>query len=302
MTAVSVNFYLRDSVSSNCGSSVGIQVFENPSLTHVVNVQVNRGDCASSGTDHIVDGYQVHTTYGGVQTNQVYSDMSFATPTATSNSYCMQSPYDCTVGVWTGLINGIYNNSASFLAQTGTEAEMNCTSLSCPTPSYFGWWDFYPANQMQCASTDTLAAGDSMQAEVENGYYWGGSSNDYRTFLFEDTGTGWVCSSGSTAAPSGTAITDYAETLVERIEVGGSSSALATFNSGSGLTLSGNDECYYLSSLQNPLQCGSFYNMIQTQITMQNSCSGTSTDNITPTSSIDSSSDFSETFSTACGT
>ena len=300
LKSVSVNFYLPSvgSVCDNTKIPTGIQVLEDPSLAHVINVQVNSGECAANSPNW--DGYQVHTTYGGTQTNQVYSTTSFSQPTASSNSYCNQSPYVCAVLVWSGLSNQTYSTNPAFIAQTGTEAEMNCTSLSCPSPSYVGWYEFYPGGLNQCTG-DTVNTGDSMQALAENGYYWGGASNAYRTFLFDDTGTGWICSSGSQTAPSGTGITSYAETVVERPKIAGHLSVLATFNSGSSLTLSGSQECYYLSSLQNPLQCTGFYNDIQTEITMQNSCNGTNTNNIS-TGSLDSGSTFTETFSTACGT
>jgi hypothetical protein len=94
LNSVSANFYLPNSVFM-CGNTqvnVGIQVFEDSSLTNVSSVQVNNGECHSSGTDHYWDGYQVYTTSGGVQTNQVYSSVSFTQPTpswtAGSDPYC----------------------------------------------------------------------------------------------------------------------------------------------------------------------------------------------------------------------
>jgi hypothetical protein len=301
VNAISVNFYLADS-SYACGDTqmnVGIQVFENPSLTNVSSVQVNNGECHSSGDDKYWAGYQVHTTYGGVQTNQIYSTMSYTQPTLTNSSssdpYCTQySPYICAVDVWTGLSNAVYSTSTGVLiAQTGTTAQMNCNVSKCPSaPSYYGWYELLDTTYgNNCPPADTVSTGDSMQAEAENGDYFGGSSSNYETFLFEDTGTGWICSSG-TMSGSGLSITNYAESIVERPIIDRDRTVIGYFNSGSSVTLSGSEECYYDVSQQ----CAGYYSDIQTEITMQNTCNSNTYNNVDITSALDSSSDFSATF------
>jgi len=112
--------------------------------------------------------------------------------TGTSNSYA---------AFWTG-IDGF---SDSTVEQTGTISYMNG-----PTPTYYAWYEFYPAAMVQInlkVTADTISVGDFMSATVSYS-----ATTKLFTATISDTTKGWTYT--TTATVSGAKETS-AEWIVE---------------------------------------------------------------------------------------
>jgi hypothetical protein len=197
LEVVAVSFDVDGVTVSSAGVTVpeGITVFENPQMTNVTSVEVDRdirGFTYFSGWESY-DGSPASIEY--------YSETIFNMPSSeTWNSNCYHlSPYQCEMSPWDGLSNG--PAGAGFLMQSGTDIKIPCTSgSSCSSPVLSAWWDC--VNGSGCSQGAkgcgvTVYASDHIEAFVENGAYSGGNGNsaDYEAFV-QDATNYFLCGSG----------------------------------------------------------------------------------------------------------
>lgn len=133
--------------------------------------------------------------------------------TSVTGSWTVQ-PAQCarTETSWSSPWVGIDGDNSSTVEQTGTD-----TDCSKGTPSYYAWWEMYPAPTMVIPYT--VSPGDSMTGTVT---YAGGGN--FTMTLTDHTGTGWTYTTtqASTKAP---------RTSVEWIVEGPSNGTLTDFGS-----------------------------------------------------------------------
>ena len=300
---ISVNFVLNDvvyAVINGMPVYTGFQVFEDASLTRVLGITVDKGTFDQSLHQH--SGYGVSVSVGGVTQNLIASQTSWTQPSVTSVSQCTSGSPSCDLAIWSGL-----TDNGTFLAQTGTNANISC-SPTCGAPVYGGFWQFTNDPPHYCSTSSyKVSVGDTMVAQAENGLDWfGGSNNQWETFLNDNTAN-WICSSGVcvTANCSGHTSTKESATDFERANVCGGPCHLAKFNSGSSVVMSSNQYCY--GSLSGGITCQSYYSAtLKDKISMVNTVNPTCANQPAGTNicltAIDSMGRFSETWYTSAGT
>lgn len=202
---LAVSFAVEGVTVSSGGVTVpeGITVFENPEMTNVTSVMVDRdihGFTYYSGWE----SYDSSTT-----TQEYYSETIFNMPSSVSwNGNCYHlSPYQCEMSPWDGLSYGAAG--AGWLMQSGTDIKIPCTSTtSCSSTQLHAWWECVNGSgcnlgAQQCGTNPTgsypVSLSDHIEAFEEDGSYSGGNGNgnDYEAFVQDTTASpSWLCGSG----------------------------------------------------------------------------------------------------------
>jgi hypothetical protein len=107
---------------------------------------------------------------------------------------------------------GIDGYSSTSVEQLGTDSDCNGSS-----PSYYGWYEMYPANSVNLGSKYKVSPGDTITAEVKR------SGTSY-VLSMKDVTAGWTFSINKT---SSTAKNSSAEWVIESPEICGTSCSLA---------------------------------------------------------------------------
>lgn len=311
LNAVSVDYIFNDVLVASCGARIpeGFQIFENAGLDRVTGASVTQspvscdpsfGQLGISPTSSVItnnhwSGYRVWYVLNGLTTTELYADTNFVQPSVGGNQECYGGGANqtCALAIWSGL----ENKTQTFLAQTGTEGSVYCTSTkSCGSPTYVGWYEFAPSvPRYTCPSTDAVSPGSTMEPVVENGLELSGTNTEYQTFLF---GPGWTCSSPLTNFPAA-GTTYYADAILERPTI--SNIGLATLATFSNVVNYGNIECYSTSSSScfyfNTPYSNGWYDKIELYTT----CSGSSVLDIS-ISGIITMGNFTSAYKTNCDT
>jgi len=176
----------------------GITVFENPEMTNVTSVVVDR---ALQSITYF-SGYEACDASTCTNQQEYYSQINYNVPSVSWNSNCYHaSPYQCEMSIWDGLSYG--QGGSGFLMQSGVDIKVPCTSTtSCSSTVYTSWWECLSGTSCNlaaqpCGSSYPVSSSDSIEAFEENGAYSGGNGNgnDYEAFV-QDTVQHWLCGSG----------------------------------------------------------------------------------------------------------
>lgn len=196
---LSVDFNLQGTSVTASSTTVpkGVQVFENPQMTTVLNVTM---DSTIQGITYW-SGYEAHYMVSG-STYQEYSNLVvYDVPSVSWNGNCYYaSPYECEMSIWAGLSNS--GGGGGFLLQSGVDVKVPCTSsTSCSSTVYTPWWEWVPHNAAQsCGSSYPVSSGDQITSYEANGamaIVGNGNSNDYQAFVEDPSASpSWVCGSG----------------------------------------------------------------------------------------------------------
>jgi hypothetical protein len=231
---LAVNFY---AIADN-GSSYTVTVTENPRIGAVYDVQVSPAVYAgiSVGNGTTYSGYGV--SGDSLNHDQVYGASTyFYQPTVSQPSgkpYCQEyrsgvlNPnYACVLATWTGVASTQYTGpgggiTSGGVVQTGTFGWEYNNSLSDPTTStaYNGFYENFQTGgggdaAQKCPTTNTVSAGDEMNAWVENSKVANGTTGDnYYTYLRDWSDGSWICSHAYTGLSSFTPY--YANFIAER--------------------------------------------------------------------------------------
>jgi hypothetical protein len=291
INAVTVGFKL--------GNGSSLAIYEDGNITKITGVNIMHR-IHGSGNSTNYAGYQVYyQANSGTNSSEIYGLTNYYQPSVSSNSECSNAqPYECVLSVWAGL-----DNDNNYLAQTGTDAVIDCQSGSCQSQTNDAWYEFYSSGGnygSYCPSADTVSSSDQMEAVVENGAEFGGSNDQFKTILTDSAGSGWICSSGTytwTNAPVPNTALAILETPVDTgTDNNQYFDALPTFTS---ITNSGNTECYGTGSGQCPNFYSSTSNGWYYEDQMSN-CPSSSYD--IQVGSMDTSGDFTSTYDSSCGT
>jgi hypothetical protein len=193
---LNVDFNLKGAMINAGGITVpvGVTVYENPQMTTVTNVTIDKTVQAIT----YFSGYEAQYVVSG-KAQQLYEDeMFFYVPIVSWNSNCYHaSPYQCEMSVWPGLSNG-YGGSG-FLLQSGVDIKIPCTSqTSCGPIVYTSWYEWVPHNAATpCGSSYPVYYNDLITPLEWNGAVKGGDGNvNHYEAVVEDNTRGWVCVSG----------------------------------------------------------------------------------------------------------
>jgi len=274
------------------GSS--LDIFEDGKMSKVVEVKIPSH--IRHDLKNIWSGYEVYYQQtSGTNSSILYGDTNYDQPSVVSNSACTSSPDECDLSDWAGI-----DNHGRYLVQTGTDAIIDCTTGTCSSQENTAWWEYIDVQSgtdsfNACPGTDTVSPSDPMNPVVENGGIFGGSSNQFRIFLIDNSASNsWLCSSG-TFTWTGASVPDTALAMLERPAIGGVPTGLPSFGT---VSNTGSSLCYGSGSGQ----CTGFYtstsNNWDAVIQMQN-CPPNY--NIKE-SSMNTNSDFDSTYQNSCGT
>jgi len=199
-----------------------ITVFENPAITNVTSVTVDRD---VHGFTYF-SGWESYDQVSGVTQQEYYSETSFNMPSSVSwNANCYHaSPWQCEMSPWDGLSYGAAGSG--FLMQSGTDIKIPCTSqTSCnSTPTLSAWWECLSGTSCNlaaqpCGNSYPVSLSDHINAFEENGGYSGGNGNgnDYEAFVQDTTASPhWLCGSGwQDMASSSYPYTEWAQSIIE---------------------------------------------------------------------------------------
>jgi hypothetical protein len=211
---LSVGFNLKGVPITASGVTVpeGMQVFENPQMTAVLNVTI---DTAIQGITYW-SGYEAHYVVSG-STHQLYwNEFTYDAPSVSWNSACYHaSPYQCEMSIWAGLSNS--GGGGGFLVQSGVDVKIPCTSqTSCSSTVYTAWWEWVPHNAAQsCGASYPVHSGDQITPLEMSGSFTGGNgvATDYQAYVQDPSAsTPWVCGSGWQVVGSAAY---YAQSIIE---------------------------------------------------------------------------------------
>lgn len=192
---LNVDFNVNGLTVSGSGVTVpeGVTVYENPSMSSVSNVTIDR---TVQGINYW-SGYEAHYVSGG-QTLQLFgSNFQFTVPSVSYNSNCYYaSPWQCEMSVWAGM--SASSGGGGFLIQSGVDMKVPCSSTtSCSSTVYTAWYEWVPHNgATACGSSYPVYSTDSViPYELNDAVNQNGNSNDYQAYV-EDLSQSWVCGSG----------------------------------------------------------------------------------------------------------
>jgi hypothetical protein len=185
---VAFNLQGQTVTSGNITAPVGITVFENPQLTAVTSVTINR----------IIDGFSYYSGYeASYSTDTIYSsEITYYAPSASYNSECYHEfPYECVMSPWSGL-----DNDNGTLVQDGLNINYTCTSGgSCGSENLGAFWTWLGPDHTSVAHgcsdiTYPVSVGDQITDYEANGLFTGGDGNShYYIMSIQDATAGWAC-------------------------------------------------------------------------------------------------------------
>lgn len=188
---VIVAFSLKGETVTSGGvtAPVGISVFENPQVTAVTSVSIDR----------TIDGIMYWSGYAAsVGSDQLYSsEITYDAPSVFSNSNCYyESPYACVMSPWAGL------STPGYLVQSGLNINITCSSSSsCGSEQLEAFWEWLGPSGAGTAygcsdKTYPVSIGDQITAYEANGLFTlgNGNSNDY-IMSVQDASDSWACDS-----------------------------------------------------------------------------------------------------------
>lgn len=176
--------------SGNVTVPVGISVFENPQLSAVSSVTVDRSIFMLANW---FSGYEA-----SYSTNNIYSsEMTIDVPSVSSNSNCYHaSPYACVMSPWSAI-----DNANGYLVQEGLNINITCTSgSSCGSEKMGAFWEYLapsgggvPAEPCN-SNSYPVSLGDQVTSYEANGLFTGGDGNsNYYIMSVQDSTAAWVC-------------------------------------------------------------------------------------------------------------
>ncbi|MGI0092804.1 MAG: G1 family glutamic endopeptidase [Nitrosotalea sp.] len=182
LTGVQLSYILSDST----GYVKNVIVLEDPSLSTVTKIQEEVGKKFFSTTHSSTwSGYEVYGACSPTCPDAYDAYGSWTEPTASKPSSGGQcSTPHCDMAIWVGLEDqfGAANNH---LAQTGTDAVVNCGIVNCPV-SYNAWYEFLPSDSVNMTMV-SVHKNDAITSEVINAYILGGTSTLYDVSVVDST-------------------------------------------------------------------------------------------------------------------
>jgi hypothetical protein len=170
------------SFTSADGSNHNLVITEDSTLNRILTTTIQNIPYFSSLSSNW-SGYVMSGNYPfSSPSNPVYeSEVIFNVPNVyqppNGQPQCSGFRISCTLGIWTGLTAPNSNG----IAQDGIAGEIDCGLIGCFT-SYFGWYEFYPYNPVQCGNS--FAPGDQVDAQVYDHAENGGSPTLYDMYVF----------------------------------------------------------------------------------------------------------------------
>jgi hypothetical protein len=294
LTGIQLSYVL----SNSSGYVKNMIVLEDPTMSKITKVEEEVGKKFWTSSDsHIWSGYE----FNGPSSPQGIPDLydaygSWTEPTASkpaSGDGGQCSTPHCSVSIWVGLEDQL-GASNNHLAQTGTEADVNCGIVGCPV-SYQAWYEFLPSSSVNMTMVH-VHANDVITSEMTNAFILGGTSTLYDISAVDSTSS----TSQYVYNVSYSAMTDpkYSDYIVERAYQTniGQQETLAAY---SPTNLGFYGKTYYNSAyhgITDPYSA-SLYN----KRLMDLNCAPTPNNNIN-IGAVSGSSIFSETYVKSCGT